>query len=32
MAKKKVDLSDPVQREAYWTGVASAGKSSPSGI
>jgi len=23
MAKKKVDLSDPVQREAYWTEVAS---------
>jgi len=22
MAKKKVDLSDPVQREAYWTEVA----------
>jgi hypothetical protein len=23
MAKKKIDLSDPVQREAYWTEVAS---------
>jgi hypothetical protein len=23
MAKKKVDLSDPVQQEAYWTEVAS---------
>jgi len=23
MAKKKVDLSDPVQREAYWTEIAS---------
>ena len=23
MPKKKVDLSDPVQREAYWTEVAS---------